>query len=415
MSTLWHGIATVAAPALRLHLRRRAKRGKEDPSRLGEREGHGAARPEGRVFWLHAASVGESLSVLPLLEALLARDPRLSVLLTTGTVTSATLLPKRLPDALTGRVQHRFAPLDVPGWVERFLDGWRPDAAGFVESELWPNTLTALSRRGIPVALINARLSARSFERWRRWAPGLAGRLLGGLSLVLPRSAEDAERVSALGARRVAAPADLKQSAAPLPAEPEALAALRAAIGARPVLLAASTHPGEEEQVIAAHQASGVPDLLTILAPRHPERGAELAALAGAGRRSAGALPDAAAFHVADTIGELGLFYRLAGVSFIGGSLVPHGGQNPLEAVRLGCPLLMGPHRQNFTEQTDALMAAGALRPVADAAALAEAVHDVLTNPASADAMRRAAGGFADAAAHVPALMAEELLGLMPG
>ncbi|HZH46075.1 MAG TPA: glycosyltransferase N-terminal domain-containing protein, partial [Roseococcus sp.] len=211
MNGLWRIAAGLAAPALRFHLRRRARTGKEDAARLPEREGFGAARPDGPLFWFHAASVGESLALLPLLEAMAQRAPSLNLLVTTGTVTSARLLPERLPPHLAGRVIHRYVPLDVPGWWERFLDGWRPDAAALVESELWPNLLDALARRRVPVSLVNARLSDRSAVRWGRFAPGLARRLLDSLALTLPRTAEDARRLQALGARHVGAPADLKR------------------------------------------------------------------------------------------------------------------------------------------------------------------------------------------------------------
>ena len=414
MNAAWAALAAAAAPVLRLHLRRRARAGREDPARLPEREGFGAARPPGRVAWIHAASVGESLAVLPLAEALLAREPALHLLLTTGTLTSATLLPQRLPAIAEGRASHRFVPLDVPAWVGRFLEGWRPDLAVFVDSEIWPNTLSALGARGVPAALVNGRISPRSCARWRRWAPGVMRGLLGRYALVVPRSPEDAGRFALLGAR-VEAPVDLKMAAAPLPADPAALAALRRAIGGRPVLLAASTHPGEEAQVLEAARAAGVPGLLTAIVPRHPQRGAEVAALCGGPRRSLGALPGAGDAYVADTIGELGLFFRLAGVAFIGGSLVAHGGQNPLEAARLGCPALMGPHRFNFAAMAAALEEAGALRRVADLPALAAAVRDVLTVPDTAATMRRAAAGFARAAEDLPARLADRLLGLMQG
>lgn len=412
MSAAWHLAASLAAPALRWNLRRRVDRGKEEAPRLPEREGHGAARPEGRLLWLHAASVGESLSILPLIESLTERDAGLNILVTTGTVTSARLLPQRLPTALAGRVMHRYAPLDVPGWVARFLDGWRPDAAGFVESELWPNTLAATHARGIPLALLNARISARTARRWGRWAPGFARELLGRFQLIMPRSAEDAARLLALGARDLAPPGDLKLAAPPLPADSAALAALRAAIGARPVLLAASTHPGEEAQVLEAADAlrRERPALLTILAPRHPDRGAELGPWP---RRASGALPDAGPVYVADTIGEMGLLYRVADIGFIGGSLVPHGGQNPMEAARLGCPLVFGPHMQNFGEATAGLLAVGGARQVPDSAALAVTVADMLTKKEATAAMARAAGEWVAANAALPGRMAEALLALM--
>jgi 3-deoxy-D-manno-octulosonic-acid transferase len=416
VSGAWHIAATLAAPALRWNLRRRVARGKEEVLRLPEREGHGAARPEGRLLWLHAASVGESLSILPLIEALAERDAGLNILVTTGTVTSARLLPQRLPAALAARVTHRYAPLDVPAWVARFLDGWRPDAAGFVESELWPNTLAATHARGIPLALLNARISARTARRWGRWGPGFVRDLLGRFQLIMPRSAEDAARLLALGARDLAPPGDLKLAAPPLPADEAALVALRAAIGGRPVLLAASTHPGEEAQVLEAAEAlrRARPELLTILAPRHPERGAELCQELGPWpRRALGALPDAGPVYLADTIGEMGLLYRVADIGFIGGSLVPHGGQNPMEAARLGCPLVFGPHMQNFGEATAGLLAVGGARQVPDFAALAVTVADMLNQPKATAAMARAAGEWVAANAALPGRMAEALLALM--
>ncbi len=412
MSATWHALASLAAPGLRWNLRRRVARDKEDPARLREREGFGAERPDGRLIWLHAASVGESLAILPVMEALIARDAGLHLLVTTGTVTSARLLPRRLSPALRGRVIHRYAPLDVPAWVARFLEGWRPDAAGFVESELWPNTLAATAARGIPLALLNARISDRTARRWGRWAPGFARGLLGHFQLIMPRSAEDAARLLALGAPAVTAPGDLKFAAAPLPVDEAALAALRAAIGGRPVLLAASTHPGEEAMVIA--MAEGLrathPALLTILAPRHPDRGA---GLAEAPRRALGALPDAGPLYIADTMGEMGLLYRVANLAIIGGSLVPHGGQNPLEAARLGCPILFGPHMGNFREAVAALLDRGGACQVMDTAALAAMVSDMLTHPERAAAMAASAGALFAAASDLPGRMAEALLALM--
>jgi len=416
--SLWAGLAPLAAPALRRHLRARAARGKEDAARLPEREGFCAARPEGPLLWLHAASVGESLSAIPLLRELSRRAPALCFLVTTGTVTSAELLPRRLPAELAGRVAHRFAPLDVPAWVARFLDGWRPDAAVFVESELWPNTLAALRARGVPAALANARFSERAASRWARFAPGLLHETLAGFALVLPQTAGDAARLRAAGgAGRVRELGNLKWSAEPLPADAAALAALREAIGDRPVLLAASTHPGEEAVVLAAHRALAPahPGLLTVLCPRHPERGAEVLALAAAlphARRSLGAAPPpGGGVYVADTMGELGLFYRLARVAFVGGSLVPHGGQNPLEPARLGCPALIGPHHWNFSESVAPLVAAGALRLVPSPENLAPAVAETLADP---HAMAAAGPPAAAQAGNVAERMANAILESLP-
>ncbi len=416
MNRAWRIAATLAVPLLRWNLRRRLRQGKEEARRLPEREGHGAARPEGPLLWLHAASVGETLAILPLIEALLAREPALHLLVTTGTVTSAQLLPQRLPAATAARVIHRYVPLDVPAWADRFLEGWRPDVACFVESELWPNLLGACAARGIPTALLNARISARSFRRWHRFGRPLIRGLLGRFALIVPRSAEDAARLAALGAPHLAPAGDLKLAADPLPADPAKLAELRAAIGSRPVLLAASTHPGEDELVLAAAQALAprFPELLTILVPRHPERGPAIAALAAAPRRAEGALPGPGPAYVADTMGELGLFYRLATIALIGGSLVPHGGQNPLEAARLGCPVLLGPHMANFTEATAALLGAGAARQLPDADMLAAAVADMLTHPERSAGLVAAASRMVSDATDLPGRLAGALLDLRP-
>lgn len=418
MSPIWHLAATLAVPALRWNLRLRLRRGKEEAGRLPEREGHGAARPEGRLLWLHAASVGETLAILPLLSALAARDPALNLLVTTGTVTSAKLLPQRLSPELAARIIHRYLPLDVPAWVARFLDSWRPDAVGFVESELWPNLLGACAVRGIPMALLNARISARSFRRWRNFGPRLIRRLLAGFALIAPRSAEDAARLTALGAPRLMPAGDLKLAAEPLPADPADLAELRAAVGTRPVLLAAATHPGEEVAILAAagELAPRFPDLLTIIAPRHPERGAEVAALAqGAPRRGEGALPGPGPAYIADTIGELGLFYRVASLAVIGGSLIRHGGQNPLEAARLGCPVILGPHMENFSDATAALLAEGGAVQLPDAAALAAVVADMLSHPERATGLVAGATRVVSAASDLPGRLADALLGLLSG
>jgi 3-deoxy-D-manno-octulosonic-acid transferase len=419
-SWIWHGAATLASPALRVLLHRRLRRGKEIADRLPERFGQDhTPRPGGRLVWLHAASVGEAVSVLPVLSALVARSDDVRVLLTTGTVTSATLLARRLPElGLDGRVMHRFVPLDVPGWGRRFLDHWRPDAAAFVESELWPNLVAACDARAIPLMLLNARMSPRSHAGWRR-APGLARTMLGAFASIRARSEADGERLRSLGARHVVTEGDLKFAAPPLPADPAELARLQAMLNGRPVWLAASTHPGEDEQVLATHRmlAPRHDGLLTIIVPRHPERGSAIAALDGglaiARRAGNGALPARGGVYVADTLGELGLFYRLGGPVFVGGSLVPHGGQNPLEPARLGCAVAMGPHVHNFAEPVAALAEAGALDRVSDAAGLAGWVDALLTDTARRAAMGAAGALAADRWADLPGRSAEALLRLM--
>ena len=394
LGVVWAATATTAAPALRLLLRARQARGKELPGRLAERRGIDATpRPPGRLVWLHAASVGETTSILPLLPAL--ADNGATILLTTGTVTSAKLLAQRLEPTLAGRVLHRFVPLDVPAWAARFLDHWRPDVAGFVESELWPNLVAACRARGIPVMLVNGRVSDRSFVRWRR-VPGLARQVLQGFTLVHPRTQADAERLRALGCRDLLEPGDLKLAAPPLPVDDVELVRLRDRLAGRPVWLAASTHPGEETQILDVHRrlASQHDQLLTIIAPRHPERGVTIPA---ARYRSRCRHPPEAGVWVADTLGELGLWYRLTGMAFIGRSMVaPGGGQNPLEAARLSCAIAVGPYTGNFIDHVAMLRAAGGLTVVRDAADLTNWADGLLRDPAR----RQLAGEAAAAALH---------------
>ncbi len=383
----------LATPAARLFLDRRAARGKEDPARLGERRGHaGLARPDGPLVWTHGASIGETTSLLALVEALAARG--LTVLVTSGTVSSAEVLSRRLP---AGAI-HQYLPLDAPAFAARFLDHWRPSLALFAESELWPNLMGALRTREIPLVLVNARMSARSEARWAR-APSVIGELLGRVSLCLAQSEADAARFGRLGASRVAVSGNLKLDLPPPPADPALVETLASRLAGRPVWLAASTHVGEDEAVIAAHLALKArhPGLLTVVAPRHPVRGQAIAEAAHAAgldanrRQEGGRLEDTLDIHVADTIGELGLFYRIAPLVFVGGSLVPHGGQNPIEPARLGCTIVHGPHVQNFAELYAALdRDGGALALTADGA-LTRAVAELIDDPARMRDMARRA------------------------
>ncbi len=377
--SLYRALGRGLTPVAKLYLARRAAAGKESTSRLAERFGFAALpRPPGRLLWVHAASVGEALSALPLLHRIAARYPQAQMLLTTGTVTSAQVVEGKMPP----RCVHQFAALDLTDAVRRFLDHWRPDLAIWVESELWPGFLSELAARNIPAVLVQGRVSTRSFRRWRRW-PGIAARLLQTFELCLAQSAADGERLRALGARTVEYLGNLKMAAPPLAADAGELAKLSAALGARPRWLAASTHPGEEEIAARLHQslAGRHADLLTVLAPRHPQRGAELAEgfrRQGfkVGLRSLGAMPEPGVdLYIADRIDELGLWYRLCDVVLIGGSLVAHGGQNPLEAARLGCAILHGPHTGNFAEIMADLQAAQAARAVADEGELAGALE----------------------------------------
>jgi len=407
----WAAAASAAAPALRLMLRRRAARGREIPARLAERFGIDASvRPSGRLLWLHAASVGEAVSALPVLSAL---PEGITTLFTTGTVTSARLLAARLPElGLGGRVLHRFVPLDVPGWVARFLDHWRPDAACFLESEIWPNMLEACRRRDIPAALINARLSARSAARWAR-APGFARHLLGGFAFVAAQSDADAERLGGLGAAAESV-GNLKFAAPALPADEAAVAELRARLGDRPRWLAASTHPADDAVIAAAHQALAArhPGLLTAIVPRHPERGAALAAMFGAARRSQGADPPQGGVWIGDTMGELGLLYRCFPIVLMGKSFGAGGGQNPWEPAMLGCAVACGPAMQNFEDAVGRLRDSGALEVVADAAGVVAWVSRMLGDRAALAAVSSAGLAATSANLELPSLLATRLAAL---
>lgn len=402
---LYRAFTTVAGPLFDLILHRRLGRGKEDPLRVAERRGQaGLPRPPGRLLWVHAASVGESLAVLPLINRIRTEFEDARVLITTGTVTSARLLATRLPSG----VVHQFVPVDRPCAWRRFLDHWRPDGVLAVESELWPNMIVEISRRRIPMALVNARMSSRSYARWRRFG-GSARMLLGAFELVLAQSAADAGRYRDLGAGRVEAPGNLKRAAPPLEADPIALEALREAIGGRPCWLAASTHAGEEGPLLEVHRAllGAFPGALLILVPRHPERGEEVARLASAaglepGLRSKGELPEVATrVYVADTLGELGLGFRVAMLAFIGKSLIPEGGQNPLEAARLGCPPLYGPNMDNFAEIAALLEARGGAIRVADCRALEHEVVRLMGDPIASAALADRARAAAESEVEV--------------
>lgn len=404
-------------PALPLLLALRMRRGKEDADRLAERCGIPSLdRPHGKLVWIHAASVGESLSVLPLIDRLIAAG--LHVLVTTGTVTSAHLMKERLPEGAL----HQFVALDHPVYTARFLDYWRPDLAVWVESEFWPNLIVAAHMRGIPLALVNARITERSFRGWQRF-PRFIANLLGRFSLLLAQDEASARRLKALGAATVGTPGNLKHDAAPLTADEAELSVLRAGIATRPLWLATNTHDGEETVAAEVHSllAATRPDLLTLIVPRHPARGAAIAAELGkrglkVSRRSFGdeIAPDTQ-IYLADTLGELGLFYRLADIVFVGGTLTETGGHNPFEPARLDCALIAGPSDFNFAEAFAAFESADALLRIVDASSLAEAVKRLLTDETErkrrGDAARKIAGtssGAADrtAAALLPLLAA---------
>ncbi len=390
----YRGLTRALAPLAPRILDWRARKGKEDPARRPERLGVAAVpRPEGPLAWIHAASVGEMLAILQLIERLRAERPDLSVLMTTGTVTSAAVAAARVGPGTI----HQYAPIDSPQAAARFLDHWRPDLAIFTESEIWPNLILATSDRGIPLTLVNARMSSRSGRRWRR-RRRLSRQLFGRFAIVLTQNGALARQFALLGAPRTVEAGNLKIDAAPPPFDAVELQRLKEHFGGRPIVVAASTHEGEETIVAEAHRRlrRRLPGLLTIIAPRHPERGTALAEdLKARGfsiaQRSAGAAPVASTdIYLADTIGELGLFYALADVVFLGGSLVAHGGQNPIEAIRCGCAVTSGPHTENFRDIYGALRAAGAVIDVKGEDDLAETLGRLLDDPSRRSHMQTA-------------------------
>ncbi|MBA2126858.1 3-deoxy-D-manno-octulosonic acid transferase [Hyphomicrobium methylovorum] len=382
-------------PAVPAFLNMRGRQGKENIHRRGERLGFaGRPRPPGQIVWVHAASVGEANAVLPMIDRILAAADDVHVLLTTGTTTSAEVAARRLPE----RAFHQYVPLDVPSYIERFLDHWRPSISIFTESDIWPNLVLKTAAHKIPLVLVNARMSPRSISRWRRFAK--FGRpLFSRFSAVLTQNAQITRAIKRLGAPNVITAGNLKIDAPPPPVDADALATLQSAIRTRPVFLAASTHPGEDTVIAAAHalMRRDVQGLLTIIVPRHPDRGSALASSLGAlglktELRSRASAPSAdTEIYIADTIGELGTFYKIAPIALIGGSLVEHGGQNPIEAVRMGAAILSGPFTHNFRDAYAALYAEGGAAEVRSSDDIAKQVTRLYADHAAAEKMRAGA------------------------
>lgn len=392
---LYRAASHVLGPMISVYLNRRMAKGKEDPARFPERMGQASqARPSGSLVWLHGASVGECLSLLPLIERLLAQG--LKVLLTSGTVTSAQMMVDRLP---AGAV-HQFVPVDRPAWVRRFLDHWRPDLVLWAESDFWPNILAEIKKRQVPLILVQGRVSPRSLAGWKK-APGFIATILGRFDLCLGQTPGDADRLRQLGGGDCRCVGNLKQAVPPLPCDPAELERLRAMAAGRPLWLAASTHPGEEALVAKVHRAllDRFPDLLTVIVPRHPHRGPEIVAeLPDCRLRSAGAMPEGG-LYVADTMGELGLFFRLCPIVFMGKSLLAEGGQNPFEPARLGAAVLFGPRMSNFPDMVPSMLAADAAQQVGSPEELQHQVASLLAEPQLLAQRRAAAQAWSEAEA----------------
>ena len=367
------GYLALSAPFAALaerHLRRRLARGKEDPDRWREKLGQaGAPRPDGPLVWLHAVGLGEVLALRGLIAAMTAVRGDLSFLVTSSTLTSARAFAGQMPP----RTRHQFLPLDLPGPVARFLDHWRPDLSVWAEQDLWPRAVVAAAARGVPLALVNARMDARA-HRARARAGGLYRDLYRRFALIAAQDAGTAERLAALGAGEVAGTGTLKAAAPPLAVDGAELGRLRAQLAGRRVWLAASTHAGDEAVALAAHAwlMERDPGAVLILAPRDPGRA--VAVSLPLTRRSAGEAP-APGVYLADTIGEMGLWYRLAPVALIGGGF-GIGGHNPWEAARLGAAVLHGPGVANFAQDYRDLHDTAAARQVVRATDVLDALED---------------------------------------
>lgn len=410
---LYRRLASAATPLAGAVTARRLKRGKEDPARLGERRGIASvARPAGPLIWIHGASVGEVLAAAALVERL--RGLGFRILLTSGTVTSAAIVARRFPPD----VIHQYIPFDAPRFVASFLDHWQPNLALFIESDIWPNLILSSAERRIPMVIINGRMSQRSFPRWRKLRGTIAA-LLDCFDLCLAQSDADAARFAALGCPAVATSGNLKLDVQAPPADVGKLAQFKEAARGRTVVVAASTHPGEDEIMRDAHRrlAAQVPSLLSVIVPRHPERGAAIAQmLSGDGLRvalrSRDQLPAGDTdIYVADTMGELGLFYRLAPVVFMGGSLVPHGGQNPIEAIKLGAAIVHGPHVFNFTDTYAALDRAGGAVRAGSGDDLVAVLARLMNDPA---ARQQVAGAGEDVVGRLGGALERTLKALEP-
>ncbi len=394
----YRAVAALTAPLVWRSGSRKLTRSGIAPDRQREKLGHATLpRPDGALAWFHAASVGESLSVLSLAARMQALWPGLSVLITSGTASSAQILAKRLGPGMV----HQFAPLDQAGALRRFLDHWRPEAGIFGDSEIWPQMLVEAAAQDVPLALVNARMSKTTLKNWQRF-DHTARFLLGLFQVIRTQDQATLDGLRAVGAdeTRVQLGPNLKSFAAPLPVDADMLAQMRATLPG-PIWLAASTHEGEEKQVLKAHAIARktLPDLRLVLVPRHPERAEGIAALIrdegfSVARRSAGDAPTADVY-LADTLGEMGLWYALARVVFLGGSLGQAGGHNPYEPAQSGCAILTGPRYANFADVYAEFLAADALRIAKRPADLGKQVAALLTTPDEVHALGQAARDLA--------------------
>ena len=382
---IYNTLITILYPlVIKGYINKRKQIGKEDVARFNERVGRPKMkRPEGKLFWLHGASVGESVSMLPLINKILETYKDAHVMVTTGTVTSADVMQKRLPE----RAFHQFIPIDNPIFTTRFIRHWQPDVALWFESEFWPAVLSSIKRKNIPLILINGRISNKTFKRWQQF-DFICKELLGCFNFCLGQSEEDAYRLKALGAKETACLGNLKYAGLPLPIDENAKNELLLQIGDRKIWLASSTHDDEEVRIAKVHKRlkEKFSDLLTIIVPRHPNRGQPVAdeiqklGLQTALRSKGEKITPKTDVYIGDTIGEMGLWYDIAKIVFIGGSLIPHGGQNFIEPSRVRDAVIVGPHMHNFTDAMSRAKKADAIMQVCDTAEMQELLTELLSN-----------------------------------
>ena len=380
--SLYRIISVLGSPFILFLLSRRLSRGKENRYRFSERLGvPSRIRPKGLLIWLHGASVGESIAMLPLINRIRKDRPEWNVLVTTGTVTSATLMVERLPEGAF----HQFVPVDRMAYISRFLNYWKPTLILWTESEFWPNTIGLIGEKKIPILLLNGRVSEKSFKFWKIF-PKVIKKLIGTFSLCLSQSESDAFRLNALGAKDTKYVGNLKLASLPLPVDKEAFEEFSTLTKDRYCWVSASTHEGEEEIIGRIHKSlkAKKPEILSVIVPRHPGRGVEIAktlktmGLNVALRSKKDNLKSDIDIYIVDTLGELGLFYKIAEIVFMGKSLLHFGGQNPLEPARLNCAIITGPHMENFKEITANFTKRNAFIQVKNEADLLRSISNLL-------------------------------------
>ena len=402
---------------IKRYIKKRQLNGKEDVKRFNERIGRPSKkRPEGKLIWLHGASVGESLSMLPLINKLLESYPDSHVMVTTGTVTSAEVMEKRLPE----RAFHQYIPIDNPAFVTRFIRHWQPDLVLWFESDLWPALLSGIKRKNIPLILVNGRISNKSFKRWQQF-DFISKELLDCFTFCLGQSEEDAYRLRVLGAKNSMCLGNLKYAGINPPVDPDKKAEIEKQINGRPLWVVSSTHHDEELKIgrFLKKTNSEVPGLLTLIAPRHPNRGPEIQeqlnslGLKTALRSKGEKITPDTDVYIADTIGEVGIWYDLSPIVFIGGSLIPHGGQNFMEPSRFRDAVIVGPYMHNFTDAMNRAKKADAVIQINDAAELETTLLQLLKNKDLLEAKRSLAYNWAYGEAKVLDGIVEKIKGYL--